>query len=277
MYLKLFAGLKKNNMLNFFTKNQKSGTSDIQPLVLANWKMNLSVEASLNLARALVKNVNSAKAEIVLCPSFPALSGVSQILKHGPVKLGAQDVFWKDSGAYTGEVSPQVLGELGVQYVLVGHSERRQYLGETDVMVNEKVRAALLHELTPVLCVGETFTERQQGLKDHVIARQVAVGVKGLSLGLSHRLVVAYEPIWAIGTGQAVEPADALHASQVIRQSLIDTLEDNVSDTQVAVIYGGSVDSSNVHSFIEQKLINGVLVGGASLGVEVFSSLIQKL
>ena len=250
------------------------------PLLVANWKMNLSLKESVLLTRAvltgLAKRKSKNSTELVLCPSFPALSVIGSLLKAKKVTLGAQDVFWKTKGPYTGEVSVEVLKELGVRYVIIGHSERRQYLRESDGMVQQKVATALQAGLTPIICVGETFAERQVGQKDVVVARQVTAALSGLTLAKGEQVVVAYEPVWVIGSGQAVEPEEAFHSARVIRQALIDLFPSTVARTQIRLIYGGSVDTSNISSFISND-ISGVLVGGASLEAKRLLSLIAAL
>ncbi|MBI5465788.1 MAG: triose-phosphate isomerase [Candidatus Kerfeldbacteria bacterium] len=249
-----------------------------KPLVLANWKMNLSVRQSVDLARRVTRSLSrTTKIDLVLCPTFPALPGVAEVVKRKSIALGAQDVFWKAAGPYTGEVSPAVLRELGVKYVIVGHSERRQYLKETDIVVQQKTLAALAQGLIPVLCVGETFAERQAGQKDVVIMRQVTAALKGVTLPSGLGLVVAYEPVWVIGSGQAVEPREALHTAQVIRQVLIDIFPPSVIERQVRLIYGGSVDTTNIAAFVRQPPLSGVLVGGASLSAKQFIDLVRQL
>lgn len=254
-------------------------TTTQRPLVLANWKMNLSVAESVQLTRAILRALAKAKPafDLGLFPTFPALSAVAKVLGKTKVALGAQDVFWKPVGPFTGEVSPQVLHEVGVRYVLVGHSERRQYLKETDAMVHQKVQAALAEGLTPVLCVGETFAERQAGQKDTVVARQVTSALRGTVLPRGVQLVVAYEPVWVIGSGQAVSPEEARHTAQVVRQALLDSFTPEVVKKQVRITYGGSVDPSNITSFIQAGLLSGVLVGGASLEAKRFVALLRQL
>lgn len=248
-------------------------------LVLANWKMNLSIDESVTLARALTRAVARAKPafDLGLCPTFPALPGVAKVLAKTKVALGAQDIFWKPVGPFTGEVSPTVLHELGVAYVLVGHSERRQYQKETDAMVHQKVQAALAAGLAPVLCVGETFAERQSGQKDVVVARQVHSALQGVALPHGQNLVVAYEPVWVIGSGQAVAPEEARDTARLIRQSLLDTFSAEVVSKQVHIIYGGSVDPTNIATFVQQSPLAGVLVGGASLEAKRFLALLRQL
>ena len=252
-----------------------------RPLVLANWKMSLSLGASVALARDLTSVYEKLKLKehlaLALCPTYPALPQVAEILKKKSIFLGAKDVFWKPLGPYTGEVSPRVLAELGVKYVIIGHSERRQFLKETEAMVQQKVLATLAEGLTPVLCVGETFAERQAGQKDLVIARQVTSALSGVTLAAGLELVVAYEPVWVIGSGQAVEPNEAMETALVIRQALLDFFSADIVDKQVKIIYGGSVDPTNINDFVGRGLLRGVLVGGASLEAKQFTHLMKKL
>ncbi len=257
-------------------------SKSIEPIIIANWKMNLSVKDSTVLAKKIVKTYKSLKPKqtfnLVLCPTFPALFSVRQILKKTTIKLGAQNIFWHLSGAYTGEVSPQVLQEIGVEYVIVGHSERRQYLKETDVMVKHKTAAALSVGLKPIVCVGETFAERQSGRKDIVIIRQVHEALQGLGLSQGQQVIVAYEPVWVIGSGQAVAQDELKHTAKVIEQAIVDILGSQpLRQGAVRIIYGGSVDSENILTCLTGWPLSGVLVGGASLNEARFSQLLKQL
>ncbi|MBU2576060.1 triose-phosphate isomerase [Patescibacteria group bacterium] len=247
------------------------------PLIIANWKMKLNASDSLDLAKRVKKA--SAKyngVEVVLCPSFTEIAQVNEIIKGSNIKLGAQDCFWEEQGSFTGEISPKSLQDYDVKYVLVGHSERRQNLGETEEMIHKKVRLLLTIDITPVLCIGETFEERQDGLKDVVLTRQLHNAFNGLWLNKSDRLVVAYEPVWVIGSGQDIDPDEIEHTHQIIRQLLYDLFEDRVVDEQVKIIYGGSVDSENIAQYIARPIVQGVLVGGASLDATHFSTIIAQ-
>jgi triosephosphate isomerase len=238
--------------------------ADKIPLVIANWKMKLGLAESVSLIRELKPKFNGG-AELVVCPSFTALTEAAQALKGGKIKLGAQDCFWEAAGSYTGEVSANQLKETGCRYVIIGHSERRKNLNETDEMVHNKVKAALAAGLVPVVCVGETFEQRQEGAKDFVIIDQLTKALEGLEVKSGQHLVVAYEPVWVIGTGQAVTPADAGEAHDVLRQALTDLFDPELAAEDFRIIYGGSVDQHNVHSFTALNNIDGVLVGMASL------------
>lgn len=249
-------------------------------LIIANWKMNLDNQKTVDLTADLLKRwqeENVSNLEIVVCPSFIALKSVAQQLVKHQLKLGAQDCFWEASGAYTGEISPLELKNIGCDYVIVGHSERRTYCREDDQIVNQKVRAALRHNLAPIICIGETFEERQAGNKDFVIMQQVEKAVQEVKLNLEQRLVIAYEPVWVIGSGQAVSPDEAEHTNQVIRQVLLDAFPLSVIEERIYLIYGGSVNPENIKSFMSQKTIEGALVGTASLSGETFWQLIKSV
>jgi len=243
----------------------------------------LNIEETVNLAKQLcnsLKGVNGKKAEIVFCPSFTALSTVNDLLKKinaTQFKLGAQDVFWQEKGAFTGEISPNMLEEAGCSYVIIGHSERRQNLGETDEIVNKKIKTVLKYNLTPIVCVGETYDERQKGIRDVVVARQVGSALEGTELFGVKRICIAYEPVWVIGTGQAVEPEDAEHSHHIIREALFDLFPIDVVENYFNIIYGGSVDSANIKAFIDRENIDGVLVGGASLKADEFVKMINEI
>jgi triosephosphate isomerase len=244
--------------------------------IIANWKIKLSPSQEIALAqKAASLNINQEKVTVSLNPSFLSLLEVSKIIKNTSIKLGAQDCFWEDSGAYTGEVSPRHLKEIGCENVLVGHSERRAYLGESSTIVNKKIRAIVDVELCPVLCVGESAEQRRSGSKDHIIRRQVELGLHNINLTGSQKLIVAYEPIWAIGTGRPAMISDITYMHQVIYQALIDLFAKSLVENNTFILYGGSVDSSNIAEFFKQDLIDGVLVGGASLKIDEFTKIVE--
>lgn len=252
---------------------KKGGTSN-KRYVIANWKMQLGVSES----EALAQDELAACGEldggvvVVLCPSFPALERVGGVCLGSLCALGVQDIFWEEKGQYTGEVSAAMAKELGAQYAIVGHSERRAHLGETDAMVNKKVLRALGSGLIPIVCVGETKEERDAGRRDAVVEGQVRAALRGVKLVGSQELLVAYEPVWVIGTGQAVEPEDAVRSHTLIRATVRDILGE-ASAARVHIIYGGSVDSKNVGDFLKYPEIEGTLVGGASLKAKEFSKI----
>lgn len=250
-------------------------------LLVANWKMNLDVFESVERARLLAETWQSLDVnhhvQCVVCPSFDALTAVGDELQETSIVLGAQDIFWQDKGSYTGEVSGRMLTAAGCSYVIIGHSERRRHAHEDDAMINMKVHAALRAGLTPILCVGETYDERAAGLSDRTVARQVIEGLQGISLSEASQIVVAYEPLWVIGTGHAIEPGDAVHASHIIEQALIDLFPSDTIAQHMRIIYGGSVDEKNIMHYIKLPLLTGSLVGTASLYPDRFIRIIRAL
>lgn len=244
--------------------------------IIGNWKMSLDYDKSRDLAKKLVSLVKP-KPELatVICPSTVSLSVVAEELLKSRISLGAQDCFWEDKGSYTGMTSPQVLADLGCKYVIIGHSERRQFLHETDDMVNKKIKKARQIGLIPVICVGETFEQRRNGTKDAVISQQVIKALTGVTADNRLPIIIAYEPVWVIGSGQAVEPEEANHACTIIKQAVREVLPDTFINDYVYTLYGGSVTADNIKSITTQEEIDGVLVGGASLDPDHFNSLIE--
>lgn len=234
------------------------------PLIIGNWKMHLTLRESVDLASALIPKLSHrTDREIALAPSFTALSAVREAISTSPVRLAAQDLFWEGEGAFTGEVSPAMLQELGVTYALVGHSERREHLGETDQMVNRKVLAALRGDLRPVVCVGEQETARASGRAASVVRAQVLHALQGVLPASAGKIAISYEPTGAIGTGQAASLGDISEMHSLIREAMSTILGD--AAREVRVLYGGSVSPSNIKALMEAPGIDGVLVGGASL------------
>ena len=246
-------------------------------LLAANWKMNpTDGGAALELVNAILPAASSNvdQVEVALFPPFPWLLGVAEVLGESGVKLGAQDCFWEMSGAYTGEVSPKML-EGWCQWVLVGHSERRAYLGETDDMVAKKVAAALSCEtLSVIMCVGELDEHYVSGTGSEVVTTQVKAGLSSCSADDSARLVIAYEPVWAIGTGKSADPEHAYKTMRLIRRVVGETIGAGAA-RQVRVLYGGSVNAGNVQSYVELPLCDGCLIGGASLKADEFSEIVR--
>ena len=245
------------------------------PIVAGNWKMNKTVEE----ARLLVSDMGRKLREIegvekVLCPPFPALLAVSALLKGTDIGLGAQNLHWEEKGAFTGEVAPNMVAEF-CQYVIIGHSERRAYFGETDETVNKKVHAALAHDLTPIICVGESLEENESGRTGEVVRRQISQGLADVDPAKAADLIIAYEPIWAIGTGRASsgENANAVLADH-IRPALADLFGAETAQA-IRIQYGGSVTGANADEFFGQPEIDGALVGGASLKVDDFVAIAQ--
>jgi len=246
------------------------------PLLAANWKMNpIDGGAALDLVKGIlpVASEHSDRVEVALFPPFPWLLGVAEVLDQTGIELGAQDCFWEMSGAYTGEVSPAML-KGWCQWVLVGHSERRAYLGETDEMVARKAAAVLSSDLSVIMCVGELDEHYVAGKGDEVVSAQVRSGLSSCSADDSSRLVIAYEPIWAIGTGKSADPEHAYKTMRLIRRVVGETIGAGAA-RKVRVLYGGSVNSGNVESYVELPLCDGCLVGGASLKAEEFSEIVK--
>ena len=246
-------------------------------LIVANWKMNpltlAEAEELLDPIKKIIKDVKNA--EVVICPPFIYLEQLSKILNPkrftlNPI-LGAQDCFWEDHGAYTGEISPLMLKNLGVEYVIVGHSERRNYLGETDEMVARKVEAVIENGLTPVLCVGETLEQKKKGLAEKIIKEQLENCFRNSKF--HNHIVIAYEPVWAIGTGDDCPPEKALEMIKFIKDIL--KSEFGVQDSRL--LYGGSVDSRDIADYLKYPEIEGALVGGASLKTEEFEKIINEV
>lgn len=247
-----------------------------EKFIIANWKMQLDPTKAEKLARD-IKRLNSRadkNTKLVICPGFLSIVLVKKALSGSRIALGAQDGFYEDYGPFTGMVSLAQIKGLGCQYVILGHSERRAQ-GETDQMVNKKVLTALRHGLTPIVCVGETFDERKEGNRDLVLVHQVYEAMRNVKLKPSQKIVIAYEPVWVIGSGQAVEGKDAEHAAAVIRQSFLDSLGKK-NMPALSVIYGGSVSGENIAEFTDLDDITGALVGGASLDAKKFTDIIKN-
>jgi triosephosphate isomerase len=244
------------------------------PIIAGNWKMYKTVPEAVSLARGIRNRLTEPpKVEVVLCPPFTALGAVRETIKGSPIALGAQDVYWEVSGAFTGEISAEMLLDIGCGYAIIGHSERRQFFGETDQTVRRKVKAALVAGLVPIVCVGEKLEERETGQTEEVVERQVRGALDGLGSSEGQRVVVAYEPVWAIGTGKTATPSQAEETHVFIRRILSSLFGPSVADT-IRIQYGGSVKPENVVSLMGQADIDGALVGGASLDVESFVKIV---
>jgi triosephosphate isomerase (TIM) len=245
------------------------------PIVAGNWKMNKTVEEARSLVYEMTRKLREIEGvEKVLCPPYPALLAVSAMLQGSDISLGAQNMHWEEKGAFTGEVAPNMVAEF-CQYVIIGHSERRAYFGETDATVNKKVHAALAHDLTPIVCVGESLDEYVSDRTGEVVRRQISQGLAGVDPAKAAIIVVAYEPIWAIGTGRASsgENANAVLAEH-IRPALADLFGAETAQA-IRIQYGGSVTAANADEFFGQSEIDGALVGGASLKVDEFVAITQ--
>ena len=259
-----------------------------RPLIAGNWKMHLTPSEGAALATQLRQRIGMrSDVEILLCPAFVALQAVAEAIRGSELKLGAQNVFWRDVGAFTGQVSPPMLAAVGCEYVILGHSEARgrfgvtdpdldasllPYFNETEATLNRKLRAVLPHGLKPILCVGETLAEREAGQTEPVIRAQLEGALAGLASDELYELVVAYEPVWAIGTGQVCDADEANRVCGFIRQTLRELYDAEMAEF-VRILYGGSVKASNAHALLHQPEIDGALVGGASLSAEEFEQI----
>ena len=246
------------------------------PLVVGNWKMHGGIAEARELASAVRDGLKRPRGvEVALCPPFTALPAVAEVLAGSPIGWGAQNCHWEDKGAFTGEIAPGMLAELGCRFVLLGHSERRHIFRETDEEISKKVAAALRHGLQPVLCVGETAEERRQGLTFTVVEGQLRAGWAGLAADEIARSVLAYEPVWAIGTGVNATPAQASEVHGYLR-GLVSELASKEASQSLRILYGGSVKPDNAADLTQQPDIDGALVGGASLQAQGFITIAKK-
>ncbi|MGB2705908.1 MAG: triose-phosphate isomerase [Candidatus Omnitrophota bacterium] len=247
-----------------------------KPIIAGNWKMHKTTEESIALSNAIKRDLfNIDNVEIVLCPPFTSLTDIKDVTNDTNISLGSQNVFWEEEGAFTGEVSPKMLKAVGCKYVIIGHSERRAYFGETNETVNKKVKSALKAGLFPIMCVGEKLEEREAGktfdvVRDHVEGGLLNVGEKEIL-----NMVIAYEPVWAIGTGKNATPDEAEEVHKFIRELLAKKYEKKISE-EIRIQYGGSVKPANIESLIKEKDIDGALVGGASLKADSFVDIVKK-
>ena len=245
----------------------------IKTLIAANWKMNTNFGEAQQLTTDLLSSINDdAHVETVICPPFVYLQEISKLLEGQSIKIGAQNVYFEEKGAYTGEISSSMLSDF-CEYVIIGHSERRQFFGDTNEIVNKKLRSAIEHSLTPILCVGENLEERENGDAEHVVGAQLEESLNNIEKTVN--LVVAYEPVWAIGTGKAATSDIAEDIMRFIRSKLA-AIYDNTFADNITLLYGGSVTADNVKDYLSQPNINGALVGGASLDAQKFQDIIDK-
>ena len=245
------------------------------PFMAGNWKMNKTTGEAIDLVRELKAAISGVKGvEVAVAPPFTALYAVCKELEGSSIRLAAQNLYWEEKGAFTGEVSPLMLKEVGCHYVIIGHSERRQFFGETDETVNRRIKAALAQGLKVIFCIGETLREREEGKTFSVIERQVEDGLKNLSDKEMKNIVIAYEPVWAIGTGKTATPGQAEEVHRFIRGKIEKLYSREVSE-EIRIQYGGSVTPENIKGLMEQANIDGALVGGASLKSESFSKIVR--
>ena len=249
-----------------------------RPLIAGNWKMNLNHLEAIEVVQKLSYNLDPSdyeEVEVVICPPFTALRSVQTVIDADKLKfgLGAQNCHWQQKGAFTGEISPSMLKKLDVSYVIVGHSERRQLFGEGDEEVAKKARAVRDQEMTPIICVGETLEQREKGRTEEVVSAQTKAGISRLSADEASSVVIAYEPVWAIGTGRNATPDEAGEVVAKIKEEAEKKFGSAVSD--IRVLYGGSVKASNIAGFVSHPLIDGALVGGASLDPDEFGRIVR--
>lgn len=243
-------------------------------IIAGNWKMNKTVAQSVDLAKAVVEAAKGySKTEIVIAPTFLATAKVADVVKGSNVKLAVQDVHWQDQGAFTGKVSVDMVKELGVSYIIVGHSEQRQYFGETDTIVNNKVKKTLAAGLKPIICIGETLDERKGGKLETVLSTQIKGAYAGLSEADALNTVVAYEPVWAIGTGVTATDEQAQETQAYCRSVIKSIYGEKVSES-ITIQYGGSMKGENAAGLLKQKDIDGGLIGGAALKAETFIAIV---
>ncbi len=247
-------------------------------IIAGNWKMYKTILEAIELSNGLKRElfeIDNQAIDIILCPPFTALTEVSEVIVDSNIQLGAQDTYWQDEGAFTGEVSPKMLKDVGAKFVIIGHSERRQFFHETNESVNKKIKAVLKHGLTPIVCVGETLKEREAELTFKVLDDHVVNGLKEITPEEALNLVIAYEPVWAIGTGKTATPQQAEEVQKYIRDLLIKMYNKDVAES-IRIQYGGSVKPENITELMNQPNIDGALVGGASLTVDSFAKIVQS-
>lgn len=245
-------------------------------IIAGNWKMYKTLREGQELVVALRRELYQIEdMDIVVCPPYTLLAYLADALETSNIFIGAQDVYWEDEGAFTGEISPLMLKDIGCKFVIIGHSERRQYFGETNETVNNKIKAALSHALTPIVCVGETLKERENGSTFKVLDAHIQNGLKDIIESDIVKIAIAYEPVWAIGTGKTATANQAEEAHKYIRDLLKKMYNNDVADA-IRIQYGGSVKQENITELMGQPDIDGALVGGASLKVETFAEIVKK-
>ncbi len=250
-----------------------------EKIIIANWKMKLGLAETLSLAKKINSKFKGiAEGTIVVCPNFISLLEIKKIFKESKIKVGAQDVFWEGKGAYTGEISPSMLVEAGCRYVIIGHSERRKFLMENYEMIHRETKAVLsIEDLVPIICIGENWDERKTDRRDFVLFDQMQQALSGIDIVGNQQIIIAYEPIWAIGSGTAIEPSEAEYAHKVIKLTLNDMFGMKIVKNNFKIIYGGSINSKNVKGFVGLENLDGMLVGGASLDVDEFYKVVKAI
>ncbi|NMA57151.1 triose-phosphate isomerase [Clostridium cochlearium] len=243
-------------------------------IIAGNWKMHNTIDEAVKLVEELIPKVKEAKCEVVVCPPFICLPKIREITEGTNIKVGAQNMYFEEKGAFTGEISPIMLEKLNIDYVIIGHSERRQYFGETDETVNKKIKAAFEHNLIPILCVGETLDEKENDVTEEVVSKQVKLALSGLREDEIEKLVIAYEPIWAIGTGKTATSEEANEVISFIRNTVKNLYGEKAAES-IRIQYGGSVKPSTIKEQMSMSDIDGALVGGASLKSDDFSAIVN--
>ena len=242
-------------------------------VIAGNWKMNMLPNEAISFIEQITPLIKDTKNEVILCVPYTDLFYSLLTAQNTNIKIGAQNMHWEEKGAYTGEVSGQMLKSVGVEYVIIGHSERRQYFAETDETVNKKVKTALANELKPIICIGETLEQREQGKAEEIITKQTMLALEGLIKEQMKNIVLAYEPIWAIGTGKTATSEDANNSIKWVRNKVEELYGKEIAD-EVIILYGGSVKADNAKELFSTTDIDGGLVGGASLKVDEFSKIV---
>ena len=245
-------------------------------VIAGNWKMNMLPNEAIDFIQELTPLVKDIKNEVILCVPYTDLFYALLTAQNTNIKIGAQNMHWKEKGAYTGEISGQMLKSIGVEYVIIGHSERRQYFAETDETVNLKVKSALENNLKPIICVGETLEQREHGETEKIIESQIKLALKDLTKEQIRAIIIAYEPVWAIGTGKTATPEEANNVIKYIRKQIKELYNEEIAEN-IIIQYGGSVKASNAEELFNMSDIDGALVGGASLNFKEFSEIVNKV
>lgn len=245
-----------------------------KPIIAGNWKMNLTIKDAVKFVEDIKNEVSNTDVESCICAPFTFLKDLKEAVNGTNIKIAAQNMHFEDSGAFTGEISAPMLKEIGVDYCVIGHSERREYFAETDETINKKLKQAFKYDIVPILCVGETLEQRENGITNDIVKKQVVSDIDGLDKSLVSKLVIAYEPIWAIGTGKTATSKQANEVISYIREVINDLYDDEVSEN-IRIQYGGSVKPDNVEEIMNESDIDGALVGGASLKASDFIKLVN--
>jgi len=245
-------------------------------VIAGNWKMNMLPNEAMNFINALEQKVRNSNCEIVLCVPYTDLFYSLLTAQNTNIKIGAQNMHYEEKGAYTGEIAPQMLKCINVEYVIIGHSERREYFSETDETVNKKVKAAINNGLKPILCIGETLKQREMGLEQEIVTQQIELALEGLNQKQVENVIIAYEPIWAIGTGKVATKEEANEMIRQIRNKIASLYGEDIAQN-ITILYGGSVNSKNAKELFSTSDIDGALVGGASLKVDEFDDIIKSI